>query len=144
MRSETASILLKIHEILTGNCQIDFTGRDFIQKYQIEYAILENMHQPTISNGPRRCSGCHDESGIAITISNRIDQRYDFLYTSPSGDTHSDYSLTIFNYTPKSSHVCTEMYHRKPGQEPNSGWVKHADGNTAVNELLSMLDPLAS
>lgn len=145
MRSETALILLRIHRMLTGNCQLNLTGKGLIQRHLIEYAILEKTYQPVISKGPRRCSGCHGESGIAITISNRLNQRYDFLYTSPSGNTHDGYSLTILSYTPKSGHVCAEMYHRKPGQEPNSGWVKHADSNaTAVNELLSMLDSLAS
>ncbi len=145
MYNETALILIEIHKAITSSCKIDFTGKDFIQKYQIEHIILENLHQPTISNGPRRCSGCHNESGIAITISTPSGERYDLIYTSPRENTHDAHSLTILYHSPKPSFICYEIYHRTPKQEPNSGWLKHSNSDTTITDkFLSTLNTLAS
>ena len=145
MRNETALILIEIHKTITGNRKIDLTSKSFLQKYQIEGTILENMHGAAISSAPRPCSGCHNESGVAITVSTPSGPRYDFIYTSPSGKIDDPYSLTILFYDSKTSFICTEIYHRTPEQEPNSGWSTQAEGYaTLTDQFLSTFNSLAS
>ena len=144
MYSDSHLALRILHSLISGKKSTFLTEKELVRRYTAEYIILEELNQPDIENFSRPCTGCHGKPGIAIRVYAPGDVKYSFIYIgSESEIAAGEYGLSIYHY--KTQLSCKEIYYRKFGQAPETGWLETNEKRIGItNSLLASAGQHAS